>query len=141
VVNNSENQAPTVSITNPSDGDNVRRILTIKADASDAEGLEKVEFHAGATKLGEDTTSPYEYSWDTTTMQEGETELKAVAIDTIGQRDEAKIKVTVRNRDAYDYSFQWSTEWNHSLQFGGSPNDIAIDKNGYVYVTWDWGGD
>ncbi|SEE56514.1 Por secretion system C-terminal sorting domain-containing protein [Tenacibaculum sp. MAR_2010_89] len=59
------NTSPSVSITSPSnnatyaEGDTV----TIKANASDSDGtISKVEFFNGSTKLGEDTTLPYEFT-------------------------------------------------------------------------------
>ena len=40
-------------------------IITIRADASDVDGsVSKVEFFNGTTKLGEDLTSPYEFTWN-----------------------------------------------------------------------------
>ncbi|MGG8496755.1 Ig-like domain-containing protein [Tenacibaculum sp. TC6] len=63
--NTGGNVAPTVSITSPANnaafavGDNV----VITANATDSNGtVTKVEFFNGATKLGEDTTSPYSFT-------------------------------------------------------------------------------
>ncbi|EZH74267.1 hypothetical protein ATO12_15490 [Aquimarina atlantica] len=60
------NVSPTVNITAPAnnatftEGDTV----LITANAADSDGtITKVEFYNGSIKLGEDTTSPYEYSW------------------------------------------------------------------------------
>lgn len=60
------NITPTVSITSPSNNSNFTEgaTIVITADAADSDGtVTKVEFYNGTTKLGEDTTSPYEYSW------------------------------------------------------------------------------
>ncbi len=59
------NVAPTVSITSPSNGANFTKgaSITIQASASDTDGtVSKVEFFNGTTKLGEDTSSPYQFS-------------------------------------------------------------------------------
>ncbi len=59
------NTAPTVSITAPSSGTSVNEgtSIAITASASDSDGtVTKVEFFNGSTKLGEDTTSPYNYT-------------------------------------------------------------------------------
>lgn len=79
------NQAPTVSITAPvnnasyAPGSNV----TINATAADADGtIAKVEFYQGATKLGEDTTSPYSFAWNNVTT--GNYVLTAKAVDNGG---------------------------------------------------------
>lgn len=58
--------APQVNITAPANNaaffDNAD--ITIKANATDTDGtIRKVEFFQGTTKLGEDTTSPYEFTW------------------------------------------------------------------------------
>ncbi|HEY1164071.1 MAG TPA: carbohydrate-binding protein [Chitinophaga sp.] len=58
--------APQVNITSPANNaaffDNAD--IVIKANATDTDGtINKVEFFQGATKLGEDATSPYEYTW------------------------------------------------------------------------------
>ncbi|HQO06350.1 MAG TPA: Ig-like domain-containing protein, partial [Fervidobacterium sp.] len=53
---------PTVSITNPKDNAVVSGVVTIKVDASDSSGIAKVEFYVGDSKLGEDSSKPYEYS-------------------------------------------------------------------------------
>jgi Carbohydrate binding module (family 35)/Bacterial Ig domain/Cellulase (glycosyl hydrolase family 5) len=58
---------PTVSITWPVDNIKIRENvdLTIYADANDLDGtITKVEFFEGTNKLGEDTTSPYELTWN-----------------------------------------------------------------------------
>ncbi|WP_108870098.1 glycosyl hydrolase family 18 protein [Aquimarina aquimarini] len=60
------NPAPTVNITSPANNANFApgATIAITANASDSNGtVTKVEFFNGATKLGEDTTAPYEYSW------------------------------------------------------------------------------
>lgn len=61
------NQSPTVSITAPANNTayTAPASVTINADAADSDGtVKKVEFFNGSTKLGEDTTSPYSYTWN-----------------------------------------------------------------------------
>ncbi|WP_037576483.1 glycosyl hydrolase family 8 [Sporocytophaga myxococcoides] len=65
-VNVKENVAPTVSLTAPTSNAVfiVGETITINANATDSDGsVSKVEFYQGATKLGEDATSPYSFSW------------------------------------------------------------------------------
>ncbi|MEW7291502.1 glycosyl hydrolase family 8 [Aquimarina sp. 2304DJ70-9] len=76
------NQPPTVSITNPTNGQSfaVGSTITINANASDTDGnVTKVEFFGNGTKLGEDTTSPYSYSWSS--VSTGNYILTAAATD------------------------------------------------------------
>ncbi|MFT3824229.1 MAG: Ig-like domain-containing protein [Chitinophagaceae bacterium] len=76
------NTAPTVSLTAPANnasftaGSNI----TLSATASDADGtISKVEFFNGATKLGEATSSPYNYTW--TSVAAGSYSITAKATD------------------------------------------------------------
>ena len=58
--------SPTVALTSPvvTDAFTAPATVNITADASDSDGtVTKVEFYNGGTKLGEDTTAPYSYSW------------------------------------------------------------------------------
>lgn len=59
-------QSPTVAITAPADGASfaVGATILFTATAADADdGVAKVEFFDGATKLGEDTAAPFEFVW------------------------------------------------------------------------------
>jgi hypothetical protein len=57
---------PTVAITSPAGGASflAPATVTISADAADSDGtVAKVEFFSGSAKLGEDTDSPYTFTW------------------------------------------------------------------------------
>jgi len=77
---------PTVSITAPLNGDIFHQgeDIVIEANASDSDGnVTKVEFYCqGDTKLGEDTNSPYSYTWNNAPI--GRYSLAARAIDNNG---------------------------------------------------------
>jgi hypothetical protein len=65
-VNSTTNAAPTVSITNPASGTSFAAPTTIPltASASDSNGsVTRVDFYAGTTLIGSDTTSPYTVNW------------------------------------------------------------------------------
>ncbi|MEO9474785.1 MAG: polysaccharide lyase family 7 protein [Cyclobacteriaceae bacterium] len=77
-----EKSAPTVSITEPTDGTSFEAgdNITIRVDASDPDGtISKVEFYAGDDKLGEDTATPYSFIWRN--VPGGNYDLTAVALD------------------------------------------------------------
>jgi len=82
------NLRPAVSITSPADGTNIvftnaLPTLPISATASDADGsIAKVEFYAGATRLGESDASPYTFAWSG--FASGSYVLTAVATDNRG---------------------------------------------------------
>ena len=76
------NQLPTVSLSAAANGV-VGTPVALSATAADADGtIAKVEFFDGATLLGEDTSSPYGFSW--TPATEGTHSLIARATDNAG---------------------------------------------------------
>lgn len=82
---NTNNVAPTVSITSPGNSAsfNAPATVNIAANASDSDGsITKVEFFNGSTKLGEDVSSPYTFSW--TNVAAGSYALTAKATDNAG---------------------------------------------------------
>jgi hypothetical protein len=79
------NSLPTVNLTQPADGATFTAPanVTLSATASDSDGLvTKVEFFNGATKLGEDTTAPYSFTWSG--VSAGSYTLTARATDDVG---------------------------------------------------------
>jgi hypothetical protein len=60
------NQAPTVTLTQPATGSSfpAGANVALAATAADADGtVAKVEFYAGSTLVGTDTSSPYQATW------------------------------------------------------------------------------
>jgi hypothetical protein len=79
------NSQPTVTLTQPSNGATFTAPATVNlaATASDADGtVTKVEFFNGTTKLGEDTTAPYSFTWSG--VAAGTYSLTARATDDLG---------------------------------------------------------
>ena len=94
--NGSSTPTVSVTITNPDEGQSFTApaSITISATASVSEGsITKVEFYNGTTKLGEDATSPYSYSW--TNVSAGNYSLKAKAIDGEGNSAINSVTITV----------------------------------------------
>jgi putative lipoic acid-binding regulatory protein len=91
---------PSVSVTAPATGATVAGTVTVSATAADGGGIAGVQFRLdGANLGGEDTTSPYSISWNTTTVANGSHTLTAVARDTAGNTATASsITVTVQNQ-------------------------------------------
>jgi hypothetical protein len=93
------NSLPTVNLTQPSDGATFTAPanVTLSATASDSDGLvTKVEFFNGATKLGEDTTAPYSFTWSG--VSAGSYTLTARATDDVGgTATSAASRITVAN--------------------------------------------
>src|SRR5262249_1489102 len=96
VVITVSNTPPTVSITSPTNNASFTAPATIeiKADASDADGVDHVSFWSGDDQLGSDTTAPY--SLTLSDLKPGTYTFRAQAVDIYGQRtisDPVKVKV------------------------------------------------
>ncbi len=93
------NQAPSVTITAPSNNATITvgQTITISANASDSDGnVTKVEFFAGNVKLGEDTSSPYAYSWSN--ISSGNYSINAIATDNSGaSTTSSSVTITVQS--------------------------------------------
>lgn len=88
---------PTVVWKAPADGAVVSGTVTLEVEATDNVGVAKVEFFAGSTKLGEATSAPFTFNWNTTVYPDGPVTLKARAVDAAGNAAEATLTVTVAN--------------------------------------------
>lgn len=90
---------PTVQITAPRSASTFPKgsNITIKATASASDGaVQKVEFYAGTTKLGQTTAAPYSFVWHR--PGSGTYALTARATDNAGLKaTSAPVKVTVRS--------------------------------------------
>ncbi len=90
---------PTVSITTPTAGANVRGTLTVAATAADANGVSKVEFRVDGSLVASDTTVPYSFAWNTSALSAGSHSLVARAYDTSNNvGNSAAVSVVVDNR-------------------------------------------
>jgi hypothetical protein len=79
------NQPPTVSLTAPTNGATFTAPanVTISANAADADGtVTRVDFYAGSTLVGSDTSSPYSVTWSN--APSGSYSLSAIARDNAG---------------------------------------------------------
>ena len=82
-----DNSPPSVSITAPSAGANVSGTITDTAMASDNVAVASVQLQVDGLNSGSaDTTSPYSFSLDTTTLTNANHTLTAVATDTSGNQ-------------------------------------------------------
>lgn len=92
--------APTTAITDPQSGATVTGTKSIKANASDAVGVTKVEFLVDNVVKGFSTAAPYSYSWDSTTSTNGSHNLQTRAYDAAGNiGNSAAVTVSVSNSD------------------------------------------
>ena len=89
---------PTVSVTSPTAGSTVSGTVSINATASDNVGVTKVEFYVDGALRSTDTTSPYSWSWNTTTFANSAHTIVAKAYDAANNiGSSGNISVTVNN--------------------------------------------
>jgi endo-1,3(4)-beta-glucanase len=82
LVQQTSNSNPTVNISLPTENQSFAQgsDITLSASASDLDGtISKIEFYDGTIKLGEDTTSPYSYTWINASV--GAHQIKAIVTD------------------------------------------------------------
>jgi hypothetical protein len=95
-----DNNAPTVSVTDP--GSPLRGTVTVAATASDPAGVQSVTIQYRTSPSGtwtnicNDTSSPYSCSWNTTTLADGNYDLRATAVDTVGHSSTSAVISTRR---------------------------------------------
>src|SRR5215813_6869399 len=94
----SDTTAPVTSLTSPTSGATISETASLAASASDNVGVTKVEFYANGSLKGTDTTSPYSYSLDTTTLTNASHSLTTKAYDAAGNvGTSAAVSMTVSN--------------------------------------------
>ena len=97
LVQQTSNSNPTVNISSPTENQSFAQgsDITISASASDLNGtISKVEFYDGAIKLGEDTVSPYMYTWENPNV--GDHKIKAIVTDNdAGEGTSQIVNITV----------------------------------------------
>jgi hypothetical protein len=90
--------APTTSITSPGSGATVSGTTTVSATASDNVGVSRVELYVDGSLAGTDPSSPYSFSWNTTTVANGGHSLQTRAFDAAGNSGSSTtVSVTVSN--------------------------------------------
>ena len=75
---------PVVTLTSPAEGSRLTRYVDFAADATDPEGVIRVEFYSGERLIGSDSTAPYSCACDTGITGTGWTSLTARAHDASG---------------------------------------------------------
>lgn len=118
---------PTVSITLPTSGATVKGAVQVVASASDNEGgsgVSRVEFMVGDSVVATDTDSPYSFTWDTTSLPDGNHVLRARAYDGANNTAiSSPVNVTVENVDS---------------QAPTTPANLRIISSSAISITLAW---
>jgi len=125
---------PTVSITAPANGATVSATVSVTANASDNVGVTKVEFLLDGVLQSTDTTSPYAWSWNTTTATNGSHALVAKAYDAANNiGTSSTVNVTVSNGTPINIGGYRIVQANSALTYI-IPSGTTIPSKGYVIV-------
>ena len=119
IVQSQDNSTPITSITSPSNnsifvsGDNIN----ISASASDLDGeITKVEFYSNSVKIGEDLSSPYQYTW--TNPPIGTHNLTTIATDNENASSTSDfVTVTVKEKIFCEFISDESLEGSFSTVY------------------------
>lgn len=93
----SDTTAPTVHITAPLSASTVSGTVNVEASATDDTGVAKVEFKIDNGQPTADTSAPYTFSWNSTSVGDGAHTITATAFDAAGNSTPTSIQVTVKN--------------------------------------------
>jgi hypothetical protein len=93
-----ETEPPVVTLTSPTSGAVVGGPVAIAATAADNVGVVAVRFRIDGDDLGgEDTSPPYETTWNSAGVGNGSHQVTAVARDLAGNQGQDTVTVTVQN--------------------------------------------
>ncbi len=95
ISDDEDNVDPLVRLMNPQGGQVVEQAVELLAEASDDRAVQKVEFYIDGALESTDSSSPYQYTWNTTGLSDStEHSIFAKAYDTAGNTSLSEI-VTV----------------------------------------------
>ncbi|HWB38627.1 MAG TPA: Ig-like domain-containing protein [Candidatus Saccharimonadales bacterium] len=89
--------APTVSLTNPTDGQTKALTFSVSATASDDLALSKVVFYADSTQIASLTHAPFAFNWNSYAVHNGSHIITAKAFDASGNFSSDSATVTINN--------------------------------------------
>jgi endoglucanase Acf2 len=149
IVSDSGNLSPTVGITSPNDGAAFREgdEIMISTIANDLDGtVSLVEFYDGVTKIGEQSSAPFNFNWSDASA--GNHEITAVATDNNDAKTTSKV-VTVSVSDVMlcaetsteSQQGNFSTGYKVSFETVGTSVTVSFElldteKVGVVAYLW-----
>jgi len=95
-----DTNSPTVNIVSPANGATVSGIITAQVSAADNIGVVSVNLSVDGNSLGTNASSPFGFSWNTTTVINGSHTLLATARDAAGNASSFSVTVMVSNTPA-----------------------------------------
>lgn len=114
---------PAVTIAEPAEGSTASGSVTIKATATDDAAINKVEFSVQNNLVATDTSSPYEYNWNTAALANGTYTIAAKAYDSAGNSSTDTQAIIVKNGDT---------------QAPTAPSDVTASAPSHDKVNLSW---
>jgi hypothetical protein len=94
----SDSTAPSVQISTPAAGSTVSGTVSVNVTATDDVGVSRVDLLVDRTMVGSLSASPWRFSWNSTSVSNGQHTLQAVAYDASGNAAASpSVAVTVSN--------------------------------------------
>jgi len=89
---------PELSIVSPKNNSTLEDVITIQVNTSDKSGIQNVDFYIDSINVFSDSTSPYQYEWNTINASDREHFIKVISYDIHGNFTESEIiTVNVKN--------------------------------------------
>ena len=93
-----DRRAPKVALTAPTAGSTVSGTVALSATASDNRGVTQVEWYVDGTRVASDSAAPWQASWSSTAVADGQHTIVAKARDAAGNwGTSASVSVRVAN--------------------------------------------
>jgi len=111
---------PTVKVTSSATSDVVWNTVTLTIEASDDKNIAKIEVKVDGTVAGTQTSSPYDFKWDTQKVTDGSHTIAVTATDDAGK--EASWQGTLKVQ-------------NTLLEFTPTSDMLDEGEQGYVFLS------
>ncbi len=132
---NPDTTPPAVTITAPADDATISGpSVVINADASDTQGIQKVQFWIDSTYLGYDSTAPYSLSVNSTLFANGAHVIRARVLDYGNNTSDDTASISVDNLDAVPPTVSFTSPGNDDVVLGSisidasAADDVAVQK-------------
>ncbi|MCW5601955.1 S8 family serine peptidase [Nitrosomonas sp.] len=93
-----DTESPTVSITEPLGGATVAGLVPVDIEAADNVGVVRAEISVNNTVVAVDTSTPYAFTWDSSSAPNGTVNLVAHVFDAAGNQSSSSVEVNVDNQ-------------------------------------------
>jgi len=127
---------PTINDVTPSDGSTVSGNVMIEVDATDDEGVTYVAFWMDGDYVGSDTSDPFEFSWNSRHVFNGDIAVLIRAYDRDEQYDEVEVTYTVDNTQftpTYFFDFEDSGHFSDNWRIEDDSGPGTWQLTSYSY--------